>query len=64
MLLAPFSAKATREDKLRHLFAIWDVDGALHNNLHCQHKYLNASDKPKKHKRERITRIEARELRC
>lgn len=26
-MLAPYSSKATRDDKLRHLFAIWDVDG-------------------------------------
>ena len=26
-MLAPYSPKATREDKVRHLFAIWDVDG-------------------------------------
>lgn len=26
-MLAPYSPKASREDKVRHLFAIWDVDG-------------------------------------
>lgn len=26
-MLAPYSPKATREDKLKHLFAIWDIDG-------------------------------------
>ena len=26
-MLAPYSPKATRDDKIRHLFAIWDVDG-------------------------------------
>jgi serine/threonine-protein phosphatase 2B regulatory subunit len=26
-MLAPYSPKASREDKLRHVFAIWDVDG-------------------------------------
>ncbi len=26
-MLAPYSSKATRDDKVRHLFAIWDVDG-------------------------------------
>ncbi|KAH7618847.1 putative Calcineurin subunit B type 2 [Nannochloris sp. 'desiccata'] len=26
-MLAPYSSKATRDDKIRHLFAIWDVDG-------------------------------------
>lgn len=27
ILLAPYSPKASQEDKIRHLFAIWDVDG-------------------------------------
>lgn len=26
-MLAPYSPKASREDKIKHLFAIWDVDG-------------------------------------
>jgi len=26
-MLAPYSAKATQDDKTRHVFAIWDVDG-------------------------------------
>lgn len=26
-MLAPYSPKASRDDKIKHLFAIWDVDG-------------------------------------
>lgn len=27
LMLAPYSSRANRDDKLRHMFAIWDVDG-------------------------------------
>lgn len=26
-MLAPFSPKASHDDKIKHLFAVWDVDG-------------------------------------